>query len=104
MLAELRITPIDKEVSFVDTVAAIVSVIAGGPLSYQVHGMSTALEGDLDVILDTVRHCHEAVRERSSRTLIELSIDDRDTPPGELKRSLEHLRAAPLSVPLERSG
>ena len=103
MLAELRITPVEQSASFVDTIATVVKIIASSPLSYQVHGMGTALEGDLDTILDAVRRCHKALHEGSSRILIELSIDDRDAPPGELKRSLEHLRATAESVPLERA-
>ena len=102
MLAELRITPVGGSASFVDAIAEVVNVIASSPLSYQVHGMSTTLEGDLDAILGAVRRCHEVLHKRTGRTLIELAIDDRDAPPGELKRGLEHLRDAPLAAPLER--
>jgi uncharacterized protein (TIGR00106 family) len=102
MLAELRITPVQVKSDFVSEVAAVVRVLAGTKLRYQVHAMGTSLEGDLPEILEAVRRCHEEVRQISSRTLIELSIDDRDAPDGELVRSLQHLRRAPLAAALER--
>jgi uncharacterized protein (TIGR00106 family) len=104
MLAELRITPVSTHRDFLTEVADVVRVLAQSKLRYQVHAMGTTLEGDLDEILAVVRRCHEALREGSSRALIELSIDDRDAPEGELVRSLEHLRRTTLAAPLERLG
>ena len=55
-----------------------------------------------DEILDVVRRCHEAVREKAPRVLIELSLDDREVPEGAMVRSLNHLREAEGTLPLER--
>lgn len=101
MIAELRITPV-QGADFVSDLAGVVQVLAESPLSYQVHAMGTTLEGELDQILDVVRRCHEQLRKRSGRVLVELSIDDRESKEGELVRSLEHLRSATFAWPLER--
>ena len=102
MLAELRITPVESDESFLREVATVVRVLADSPLSYRVNAMGTTLEGDLDAILDVVRQCHRELSKDSRRILIELSIDDRPAKPGELGRSLRHLREAPLGAPIER--
>ena len=102
MLAELRITPVEASDSFLKELAGIVRILEASPLSYSVHAMGTTLEGELDDVLDVVRLCHEYVRTAGARTLIELSLDDRPTPRGELERSLQHLREVALGVPLER--
>lgn len=102
MIAELRITPIESKRELLDAVASVVRVLAECPIAYRVNPMGTTLEGDLESILEAVRRCHAEVRKDSTRTLIELSIDDRPAPPGEIKRSLEHLEAASPGHPLER--
>jgi uncharacterized protein (TIGR00106 family) len=102
MLAELRITPVDSDGAFLREVAIVVRVLADSPLSYRVNAMGTTLEGDLDAILDVVRQCHRDLAKDSSRTLIELSLDDRPAKPGELERSLRHLREATFGAPIER--
>ena len=102
MVAELRITPVESHESFLKEMAAIVRILHESPLSYQVHALGTTLEGEFDEILAVVRRCHEHVRKRGERTLIELSLDDRAGRGGELERSLQHLREASLGAPLER--
>ena len=102
MIAELRITPVESKESFLKETSEVVRILEGSPLSYQVHAMGTTLEGSLEEILDIVRRCHDHVSKVSERTLIELSIDDRSSPGGELERSMQHLREASFGVPLER--
>ncbi len=102
MLAELRITPVDAGKNFISEVASVVGVLARSPLHYQVHAMGTTVEGELEEILNLVRRCHAELHKSGSRILIELSIDDRDAPQGELVRSLQHLREASIAAPLER--
>jgi uncharacterized protein (TIGR00106 family) len=102
MLAELRVTPVGSKTSFARIVADLVPILADSPLQYQVHAMGTTLEGDLDAILEVVRRCHRTLRSESERLLIELSIDDRAAPEGEIVRSLQHLRSQRVDAPLER--
>jgi uncharacterized protein (TIGR00106 family) len=102
MIAELRITPMDREKEFATAIAVVVQVLESSPLAYQVTAMGTLLEGGLDDILQVVRRCHEKLCDSSSRVLIELAIDDRKTPPGELAHSLRHLEEVSLGAQLER--
>ena len=102
MLAELRITPVESDDKFLKEVATVVRVLADSPVGYQVNAMGTTVEGELDAILDIVRRCHQELAKDSRRTLIELSIDDRAAKPGELERSLRHLREATFGAPVER--
>jgi uncharacterized protein (TIGR00106 family) len=92
MIAELRVTPVGARVSFVRLIAEVLPILVESPLQYELHAMGTTVEGDLDAILDLVRHCHQELRKHAERVLIELSIDDRAGSEGELLRSLEHLR------------
>ncbi len=102
MVAELRITPVESHKSFLNELGDLVRLLHQSPLSYQVHAMGTTLEGELDEILKVVQQCHEHVRSRSERNLIELSLDDRPSRGGELERGLQHLREASLGAPIER--
>jgi uncharacterized protein (TIGR00106 family) len=102
MIAELRLTPVTSGTPFARLIADVIPILAESALQYQVHAMGTTLEGDLESIFDVVRRCHEVLRKHADRVLIELSIDDRSTPEGELVRSLEHVRKLNLDGPLER--
>jgi len=102
MLAELRITPVGSGKDLVQPVASVVELLERSQLDYAVHPMGTTLEGELDAILDVVRECHKELRKSAPRVLIELSLDDREAPRGELKRGLAHLRETVPGRPLER--
>lgn len=102
MLAELRITPMGCEDEFARVVADVVRLVADGDMQYEVHGMGTTVEGQIDDILDLVRRCHEEVRRHSDRVLIEVSIDDRAGREGELVRSVERVRELELATPIRR--
>jgi uncharacterized protein (TIGR00106 family) len=104
MLAELRVTPVGADTSFAQLVADLVPVLDASPLQYRMHAMGTTVEGELDPILDLVRHCHEEARKHSGRVLIELALDDRTTARGEIERGLEHVRDLRAETPLERVG
>jgi uncharacterized protein (TIGR00106 family) len=102
MLAELRLTPVDSEVSFARLIADLVPILAESPLQYRVHAMGTTLEGGMDEILGVVRRCHEESRRHADRVLLELSIDDRAGADGEIVRSVEQVRDLQRGAPLER--
>jgi uncharacterized protein (TIGR00106 family) len=101
MLAELRLTPVDADVSFARLVADLVPILAASPLQYRVHAMGTTLEGGLDDILEIVRRCHEESRRHADRVLLELFLDDRSAAEGEIVRSVEQVREL-QSEPIER--
>ena len=101
MIAELRITPVTEgDQDFPHLVAEVLRIVQASRLQYMLNPMGTTLEGDLDEILEVVKHCHQELRKHTNRLLMELSIDDRAGAEGELVRSVEHVRD--LGVPLER--
>jgi uncharacterized protein (TIGR00106 family) len=102
MLAELRLTPVDAEISFARLIADLIPILAESPVQYQVHAMGTTLEGGIDAILEVVRRCHEESRRHADRVLLELSIDDRSGAEGEIVRSVEQVRELQHEAPLER--
>jgi|GEM_PF-1561534 len=102
MLAELRITPVDVRTDFAALLASVLRVVHDSALPYSVNAMGTVVEGDLGVILQMVRRCHEEARKHTDRVLIELALDDREGRPNELAHSLDRLREVALDVPLER--
>ncbi len=102
MLAELRVTPVGARDDFAHVVAGVVQIVADSDVQYEVHAMGTTLEGELDVILDLVRRCHEEVRKHSERVLIELSIDDHAGSEGQLVKSVERVRELEIATPVQR--
>jgi uncharacterized protein (TIGR00106 family) len=102
MLGELRVTPVGYGPAPVSHVAAVLRILERSPLSYQVHPMGTTLEGEIEQILDVVRQCHKALREKAPRVLIELSLDDRQVEEGEMIRGINRLRDAAAPTPLAR--
>jgi uncharacterized protein YqgV (UPF0045/DUF77 family) len=101
MLAELRLTPVGPGIPFLRLIADLLPILSDSALQYQVHPLSTTLEGELEDILDVVRRCHDQARKRVDRVLIELSIDDRAGAEDELVQSLDHLHGI-SGQPLER--
>lgn len=101
MLAELRLTPVGPGIPFLRLIADLLPILSESALQFQVHPLSTTLEGDLEDILDVVRRCHDQARKHVDRVLIELSIDDRAGADDELVESLDHLQCI-SGQPLER--
>jgi uncharacterized protein (TIGR00106 family) len=102
MLGELRVTPVGTGPAPVSHVATVLRILDRSPLAYQVHPMGTTLEGEIDQILGVVRECHQELRKKAPRVLIELSLDDRQVEEGEMVRGLNRLRDAAAPTPLER--
>jgi uncharacterized protein (TIGR00106 family) len=86
----------------INHVASVVRILERSALDYQVHPMGTTLEGEIGQILDVVRQCHEELRKKAPRVLIELSLDDRQVEEGEMIRGINRLREATAPTPLER--
>ncbi len=102
MLGELRVTPVGAGSAPISHVACVVRILEGTALNYEVHPMGTTIEGEIGQILDVVRQCHEELRKKAPRVLIELSLDDRQAEEGEMIRGLNRLREAAAPSPLER--
>jgi uncharacterized protein (TIGR00106 family) len=96
------VTPVGAGPAPLSHVATVLKILDRSPVSYQVHPMGTTIEGEMGPILDVVRRCHEELRKRAPRVLIELSLDDRQVEEGEMIRGINRLREAAAPTPLER--
>ena len=79
MIAQLSVFPVGEEVSLSRFVKKGVAVIKESGYTYEVGGMSTAIEvPDLDALFELVKKVHAAhVGEGAKRVIIDLKVDDR---------------------------
>ena len=83
-IVEVSITPLGTATSSVSAyVAGCVKIARQSGLNCQLTGMGTILEGDLDLILATVRRMQESVfAAGAGRVFSVIKIDDRRDKPG----------------------
>lgn len=92
MIAQLSVYPIGEGTSLSRFVKKGVAVIEQSGYTYQVGGMSTAIEvPDLDALFELVKQVHAAhVAEGARRLVIDLKVDDR----RDKKATIESKKAA----------
>nr|HID59291.1 MTH1187 family thiamine-binding protein [Desulfobacterales bacterium] len=78
-IVETSIVPIGTSTTSLSSyVAGCIKVLEASGLSYQLHGMGTIIEGDLDRILDVILKMHEVPFDEGARRVItSIKIDDR---------------------------
>lgn len=79
MIAQLSVYPIGEGTSLSRFVKKGVSIIEESGYTYEVGGMSTAIEvPDLDALFELIKQIHAAqVAEGAKRLVIDLKVDDR---------------------------
>jgi len=77
MIAELSIIPLGRGVSISPEIAKVIKIIDQSGISYKVHSMGTALEGDWDRVMDLIKSCHQEALKDSERVYTIITIDDR---------------------------
>ena len=79
MIAQLSVYPIGEGTSLGRFVRKGVKVIEESGYTYEIGGMSTAIEvPDLDALFDLVKKLHAAqLEEGAHRVIIDLKVDDR---------------------------
>jgi uncharacterized protein (TIGR00106 family) len=79
MIAQLSVYPIGESTSLSRFVKKGVAVIEESGYTYEIGGMSTAVEvPDLDALFELVKKIHAAhVAEGARRVVIDLKVDDR---------------------------
>ena len=79
MIAQLSVYPIGEGTSLSRFVKKGVSIIEESGYSYEIGGMSTAIEiPDLDALFELIKRVHAAhVDEGARRVVIDLKVDDR---------------------------
>ncbi len=92
IVCEFSIVPLGKDVSVSSYVAECLKIVRKSGLSHELTAMGTIVEGTWDEVMQVVRDCHMAVRQRSPRVLTTVRVDDREGPQGRLSakvRSVE---------------
>jgi uncharacterized protein (TIGR00106 family) len=97
MIAELTIVPLGEGPSLSDYVAEITRIINASGLKNELHSMGTNVEGDFDDIIEVVKKCHSALKNRGCKRISTLiKIDER----LDKESSMDHK----VKVVLEKSG
>ena len=66
-------------------VARCLEIVEQSGLAYQLHAMGTLVEGDLEIVLDVMRRCIEAVAADSNRVTCTAKLDVRRGHSGRLQ-------------------
>lgn len=78
VIAELTIIPIGTGLSFSTYIAECENVLKNKGLTIQLHAEGTNIEGDLDVVVDAIKHCIEAVHKLGApRIITDIKISSR---------------------------
>ena len=84
MLAAFSIVPIGNGEELKEDIAAILELIDKSGLPYKLGAMQTTVEGDEEKVMALIMACHRKMRERASRVLTHITIDDRAGAAGRL--------------------
>ena len=78
-IVEISVVPIGTgSTSVSDFVAACVKVLNDSGMTYELHGMGTIVEGDLEDLLDVILKMHEVpFKAGALRVVTSIKIDDR---------------------------
>ncbi len=76
MLLELTVIPLGGGRSISADVAGLIELIDQSGLDYQVTAFGTLIEGTWDELMQVLKTCHQAMRQKSSRMLFLMRLDD----------------------------
>ena len=85
VLLEMSIVPLGQGESVSRYVAQCVDIVDRSGLNYELHAMGTIVEGELDEVLELMRHCIEQVAKHSDRVTCAAKLDFRRGHSGRLK-------------------
>lgn len=76
MMVEFSILPVGKDAHLSKYVAEAVKLVHDSGVEYRLTPMGTLLIGEWGPVMEVVRKCHEAVRQKSDRVMTRIKIDD----------------------------
>ncbi len=90
-IVELSIVPIGtKSTSLSSYVAECLKVLQDSGLTYEVHGMGTIIEGDLEALFQVILKMHEVPFEAGAlRVVTSIKLDDRRDKEASAKAKVE---------------
>lgn len=89
MLASFSVLPVGVGEALSEHVARIIAIIDESGLDYRLGAMGTTVEGSEDEVMNLIMKCHRAARDRASRVLTSITIDDREGATGRLTGKIE---------------
>ena len=89
MLASFSVLPVGVGEALSEEVARIIAIIDESGLDYRLGAMGTTVEGSEDEVMNLIMKCHRAARDRASRVLTSITIDDREGATGRLTGKIE---------------
>ena len=94
-IAEISVVPLGTGSTSVSRyVAECLKVLEASGLSYEIHGMGTIVEGDLEALLPVLRRMHEVpFREGAQRVVTTIRVDDRRDKTGSAKSKVASVKA-----------
>jgi len=93
-IAEISVVPIGtKTPSLSQHVAGVLRILEEEGIDYELTGMGTIIEGDLEMILNMARKMHEVVFSGEvSRAVTTIKIDDRRDKPSTIKGKVKAVK------------
>ena len=85
MVVNFSIIPLYKGISLSSYVAHAVEIIESSGLNYHVHAMGTLVEGEWEEVFSLIKHCHERLRNETTRVITTITVDDRQGASGRLE-------------------
>lgn len=77
MLVEFSSFSLGKSEGLSEEVSKSIEIIEESGLDYEFTAMGTILEGDWNLIMETIKKCHMQIREDHDRVETSIKIDDR---------------------------
>jgi uncharacterized protein (TIGR00106 family) len=91
MILEFSTYPIGSGESLSEAVADVVELVEQSGLPYQTHAMGTVVEGEWDELMDLVKQCHFALRNKHARVATRIAIDDRSGAKNRMSGKLDSI-------------
>ena len=108
MLCAFSITPLGAGESVSELVADAVRIVRESGLPNETNAMFTNVEGEWDEVMDVVKRCVDAVKQKAPRVSVVIKIDDRSGRHDGLRAKVaaveEHLAAGPGRQPRGAAG
>jgi uncharacterized protein (TIGR00106 family) len=92
MLTQFSIWPLDNPHMSGD-LTEVAHILDTTGVHYEVGPMGTTIEGEWSDVMQALRACHEAVRQKHSRVLTTITIDDDATRPLRMAEATAKVKA-----------
>ncbi|MBS3813622.1 MAG: MTH1187 family thiamine-binding protein [Candidatus Acetothermia bacterium] len=84
MIVEFDTYPVGQEEGLGPEIAKAIKIVKESGLDYQLTAMGTLLEGEWDEVMDTIKECHQRLKEDHTRVETHVKIDDHAGKTGRL--------------------